>query len=154
MGKCKAGEVLLSLDERMTCCCHVIRISGKTKERVREGIETLRCQYGSLFPKAFRSITSDNGSEVSGLTESFKEGKVYFIHPYCPGERGTNEKQNSLVRRFVSKGKDINTVPEYVVQKYKIGLTNFRDVCLVIAHRKSFSRSRLLDFYLLHNFFV
>lgn len=117
MGKRKAGEVLLALDERMTRCCHVIKISGKTKEGVRKGLEILRRQYGSLFPKVFRSITSDNGSEFSGLSELFKEGKVYFSHPYSSGERGTNEKHNSLVRRFIPKGKDISAVPEYVVQK-------------------------------------
>jgi len=118
VGKRKAGEVLLALDERMTRCRHVIKILGKTREGVREGLEVLRRQYGSLFPKVFRSITSDNGSEFSSLTELFKEGKVYFTHPYSSGgERGTNEKHNSLVRRFIPKGKDISAVPEYVVQK-------------------------------------
>lgn len=117
VGKRKAGEVLLSLDERMTRCRHVIKILGKTKEGVRKGLEILRRQYGSFFPKVFRSITSDNGSEFSSLTELFKEGKVYFIHLYSSGERGTNEKQNFLVCRFIPKGKDISTVPEYVIQK-------------------------------------
>ncbi len=117
VGKREAGEVLLTLDERMTRRRHVLKISGKTKEGVAAGLETLRRQYGALFPKVFRSITSDNGSEFSDLTELFKEGKVYFSHPYSSGERGTNEKQNSLVRRFIPKGKDISTVPDYVVQK-------------------------------------
>ena len=117
VGKREAGEVLLTLDERMTRRRHVLKIPGKTKEGVAAGLETLRRQYGALFPKVFRSITSDNGSEFSDLTELFKEGKVYFSHPYSSGERGTNEKQNSLVRRFIPKGKDISTVPDYVVQK-------------------------------------
>lgn len=94
MGKRKAGEVLLALDERMARCRHVIKISGKAKEGVRQGLEILRRQYGSLFSKVFRSITSDNGSEFSGLSKLFKEGKVYFAHPYSSGERGTNEKHN------------------------------------------------------------
>ena len=41
VGKRKAGEVLLALDERMTRCRHVIKISGKTKEGVRKGLEIL-----------------------------------------------------------------------------------------------------------------
>ena len=117
VGKRASGEVLLTLDERMTRRRHVLKISGKTKEGVAAGLETLRRQYGSLFPKVFKSITSDNGSEFSDLTESFKEGTVYFTHPYSSGERGTNEKQNSLVRRFIPKGTDMSTVPDYVVQK-------------------------------------
>ena len=39
-------------------------------------------------------------------------------------------------------------------KKCKIGSTDFRGVYLAITHRKSFSRSRLLDFHLLHNFSV
>lgn len=31
--------------------------------------------------------------------------------------RDTNEKQDSLVRRFLPKGKDMSTVSEYVIQK-------------------------------------
>ena len=60
-----------------------------------------------------RSITRDNGSEFSGLSELFKEGKVHFAYPYSSGEHGTNEKHNPLVRRFIPKGKDISAVPEY-----------------------------------------
>ena len=112
MGKRKAGEVLLALDERMTRCRHVIKTSGKTKEGVRKELEILRHQYGSLFPKVFRSITSDNGSEFSGLSKLFKEGKVYFAHPYSSGERGTNEKHNSLVRRFIPKGQPIDEITD------------------------------------------
>lgn len=117
MGKREAGEVLLTLDERMTRRRHILKISGKTKEGVAEGLEALRRQYGALFPKVFKSITSDNGSEFSGLNDAFREGDVYFTHPYSSGERGTNEKQNSLVRRFIPKGKDMADVPDYVVQK-------------------------------------
>ena len=117
VGKREAGEVLLTLDERMTRRRHILKISGKTKDGVAEGLESLRRQYGALFPKVFKSITSDNGSEFSGLDEAFPEGDVYFTHPYSSGERGTNEKQNSLVRRFIPKGKDMADVPDYVVQK-------------------------------------
>ena len=117
VGKRKAGEVLLTLDERMTRRRHILKISGKTKEGVAEGIETLRRLYGPLFFKVFKSITSDNGSEFSGLADVFREGNVYFTHPYSSGERGTNEKQNSLVRRFIPKGKDMADVTDYVVQK-------------------------------------
>ena len=41
VGKRAAGEVLLTLDERMTRRRHVLKISGKTKEGVAAGLETL-----------------------------------------------------------------------------------------------------------------
>jgi IS30 family transposase len=29
---------------------------------------------------------------------------VYFTHPYASSERGTNERHNGLIRRFIPKG--------------------------------------------------
>ena len=40
------------------------------------------------------------------------ETKIYYAHPYSSFERGTNEKQNSLVRRFFPKGTDFSTVSD------------------------------------------
>ena len=151
VGKRAAGEVLLTLDERMTRRRHVLKISGKTKEGVAAELETLRRQYRSLFPKIFKSITSDNGSEFSDLTELFKEGKVYFTHPYSSGERGTNEKQNSLVRRFIPKGKDMSTVPDYVVQKVQDWINGLPRRLLGYRTPDELSRNKLPFFHLLHN---
>ncbi len=32
---------------------------------------------------------------------------VYFAHPYSSFERGSNERHNGLIRRFIKKGKAI-----------------------------------------------
>ncbi|EFM24116.1 hypothetical protein HMPREF9166_0266, partial [Selenomonas sp. oral taxon 149 str. 67H29BP] len=40
------------------------------------------------------------------------EAKVYYAHPYAPWERGTNEKQNALVRYFIPKGMDMTNLSE------------------------------------------
>ena len=95
VGKRGSGEVLLTLDERMTRKRHIIRIAGKNKQAVKEGLQDLEKQYGKMFHQVFRTVTCDNGSEFSGLTEALKGVDVYYAHPYSPGERGTNEKQNS-----------------------------------------------------------
>jgi IS30 family transposase len=57
------------------------------------------------YNKIFKSITADNGTEFSnflGIIENSKT-KIYFCHPYCSGEKGTNEKQNSMIRYFIPK---------------------------------------------------
>lgn len=40
--------------------------------------------------------------------ESETDTKVYFTHPYSSFEKGTNERQNNLIRRFIPKGKRIS----------------------------------------------
>ena len=44
-------------------------------------------------------------SMAAEATISFAD--VYFTHPYSSFERGTNEKQNSLLRRFFPKNKSL-----------------------------------------------
>ena len=55
--------------------------------------------------KLFKSITSDNGTEFSSLSEAVSAvADVYFTHPYSSYERGTNENHNGIIRRFIPKG--------------------------------------------------
>ena len=58
----------------------------------------------------FKSITSDNGSEFAKLSQVFPNSQVFYAHPNSAFERGTNEKQNSLVRRFIPKGKSMENL--------------------------------------------
>ena len=81
--------------------------------------ETIRSlsQDNPNFSKLFKSFTSDNGSEFAGLTEMLLGlSDVYFAHPYASWERGTNEKHNGILRRFIPKG---NSLKDYTVQQIK-----------------------------------
>ena len=124
VGKRTAGEVLLTLDERKTRKRHIIKIEGKTCKAVAKALDALRASYGTMFPLVFRTITSDNGSEFSRLAETLQGVGVYFAHPYSSGERGTNEKQNSIVRRFIPKGRDMGKVSDLTVQKAEDFINN------------------------------
>lgn len=75
--------------------------------------------------KKFKSITFDNGSEFrnyKGLERSYDKRKktkrvsVFYVHPYRSGERGSNENNNRLVRRFLPKGTDITPISEEYIQ--------------------------------------
>ena len=37
---------------------------------------------------------------------------MYYTHPYAPWERGTNEKQNALVRYSIMNGTDMTNLSE------------------------------------------
>lgn len=58
------------------------------------------------------TITVDNGSEFSycdemersNLYKNKQRTKFYYCHPYSSWERGSNENQNSFIRRFIPKG--------------------------------------------------
>ena len=40
---------------------------------------------------------------------------VYYAHPYRSGERGSNENNNRLIRRFIPKGTNITKISdEYI----------------------------------------
>lgn len=112
IGCSDSSEVLLTMDERMTRKRHIVKISARTAEAVAEGLKVIQAQYGELWSTVFRTITSDNGSEFATLPKLFPQTKIYYAHPYSAWERGTNEKQNSLIRRFFPKGKSFADVSD------------------------------------------
>ena len=109
----KSGKdhVLMTLLERKTRYYRVIRLMDKTSESVMKAFETLKIEYGKRFSSVFKSITTDNGSEFSRLSEleNTTQTKVYFAHPYSSYEKGANERHNGLLRHFFPKGKRIDS---------------------------------------------
>ena len=61
-----------------------------------------------------RSITVDNGLEfnVLGIAAKRLGVKLYKCDPYCSFQRGTNERTNALVRRWIPKGSSMKYVPQ------------------------------------------
>lgn len=107
--KGKLEPVLLTLTERTTRAEIIKVISNKTAKAVQIALDEIRISTGEYFSNVFKSITSDNGSEFADLStlESITDTKIYFAHPYTSCERGTNERHNGLIRRFIPKGKSI-----------------------------------------------
>lgn len=96
---------ILTLTERKTRFEIIRVIDAKDADSVSYAIKKLMKEYGASFPRVFRSITADNGSEFAQLSEVL-DGvtEVYFTHPYTSCERGTNENHNRMIRRFIPKG--------------------------------------------------
>ena len=81
-----------------------MKIPGKDLLSVMTAIEVLREEYGENFFTVFKTITADNGTEFSDLSNLEKYGVlVYFAHPYSSWERPQNERHNRIFRHFVPK---------------------------------------------------
>jgi len=109
VGKKAEGEpIVLTLTERLTRYQIIIKMTGKNEAAVKETMERLS-KSNPNFPKLFKSITADNGSEFASLSETLKGlSSVYFAHSNSSWERGTNEKHNGILRHFIPKGKSLN----------------------------------------------
>jgi len=61
-----------------------------------------------------KSITVDNGLEfnVLGITAKKLGEKLYKCDPYCSFQRGSNERMNAIVRRFIPKGSSLKMKPQ------------------------------------------
>ncbi|WP_300383414.1 IS30 family transposase [Clostridium sp.] len=107
--KSKKDNVLLTIVERNTRNSIHRKIGSKTAEAVSDEISKLKIEFGDKFSQVFKTITSDNGSEFSMLSDIEKDTdtKVYFTHPYSSFEKGCNERHNGMIRRFIPKGKSI-----------------------------------------------
>ena len=127
--------VLLTIVERKTRNAIVRSIASKTASAVMNELKHISNLYGDQFSQVFKTITGDNGSEFADLStlEDDSDTKVYFTHPYSSFEKGTNERHNGLIRRFIPKGKrmsdysssDISFIEEWMntlprrILKYK-----------------------------------
>ena len=92
-----------------------MRLPAKKAQCVTGALKSLKQQYGDKFAQVFKSITADNGSEFADLSSIGVP--IYFSHPYSSWERGTNERQNGLVRFFIPKGKPISQVSDRTIKR-------------------------------------
>ena len=104
--KTKDDEVLLTLSERMSREFLIIKIPDKTAASVMNAFKSLRKQYSEHWNDIFKTITTDNGSEFADLSqlEDISKSLIYYAHPYTSCDKGTVERHNGLIRRFIPKG--------------------------------------------------
>lgn len=109
IGKRSNDSVVLTLTERKTRHELLFLLDAKDSQSVNNSLSELANCYGERISQVFRTITADNGSEFSELSDLIQKwgSEAYFAHPYSSWERGTNERHNGILRRFVPKGKAI-----------------------------------------------
>lgn len=115
-------DALLTMIERKTREYWMFRIPGRDPNGVMEALREVISQYGEHWDDIFKTITTDNGSEFSLLSdlEELSKTLVYFTHPYTSCEKGSVERHNGLIRRFIRKGRRIDSFSDEQICQIKV----------------------------------
>ena len=133
VGKPGTSACLLVLTERKARQEMIYKMPSKTQSCVAGVLDKLEKRYGEHFSEVFKTITVDNGCEFldgerlerSSRSPSKKRTEIYYAHPYCACERGSNENQNKLIRRFVPKGTDIGKLTAKDVRRIQHWINHY-----------------------------
>lgn len=104
----RGGAVLVTLVERKSRFAVIAEAPDKRAESVSQAL------VGALRPRQdqVHTPTCDNGREFA-FHEEFSaalQAECFFAHPYKARERGLNENTNGLIRQYLPKGTDFNTL--------------------------------------------
>ena len=115
-------DALLTMIEQKTREYRMIRIPGRDPNGVMEALREVRSQYDEHWDDVFKTITTDNGSEFSLLSglEDLSNTLVYFAHPYTSCEKGSVERHNGLIRRFIPKGCRIDSFTNEQIRQIEV----------------------------------
>lgn len=110
----------LTMTERTSRADLMFLMPDGTMASVVAVLDMLEKKLGSFnFRRIFQTITVDNGSEFqdcAGMERScirtVRRTHLYYCHPRCPGERGSNEKQHQIVRWHFPKGTNFEEVTD------------------------------------------
>lgn len=107
----KHSQCLATQTERKTRLVVALRPKNRTaKERTQ-----IINQWFSRFPQEARmTMTFDNGLEFADhqkITSSLGT-KIYFAKPYASWQRGTNENSNGLIRWYLPKNTDLDSLTD------------------------------------------
>lgn len=130
--ECSPG-CLLTLTERKSRVEITRKLPDRTAESVNAAFDAMERQIGHRrFCRLFKSITADNGGEFSDVQTlersalcSQPRTRLYFAHPYCSSERGTNENHNGILRRFIPKASDIGLINKKAVRETQDWMNNY-----------------------------
>ncbi|MBO7273477.1 MAG: IS30 family transposase [Clostridia bacterium] len=132
VGKRRKGEVLLVLTERKTRYEIVIKMPDKSAASTVRALNKLERDFGSAFSKVFKTITCDNGCEFADFEHIEKSCRrkgcrtlLFYCHPYSSYERGSNEKQNQMIRRIVKKGTPIENYTKMQIREVMQWINNY-----------------------------
>ena len=117
------ASALGTLVERTTRFTLLVPLKAKDAATVRQAFAR---ELRTLPAQLRRSLTYDLGQEMREHRLFTKQTKmqVYFAHPYCPWERGTNENTNGLLRQFFPKGTRFKQLSRREIKRVQVMFNN------------------------------
>jgi IS30 family transposase len=110
LGKKDEKQAIISIVDRCTRRLWLIKAENKYDYYT----SSLIYKYIIKNDIEVKSITTDNGLEFKtmGIMAKRLGVKLYKCDPYCSFQRGTNERMNAIVRRYLPKGTSFKITPQ------------------------------------------
>jgi IS30 family transposase len=136
------ASALGTLVERTTRFTLLVPLKARDAATVRQAFAR---ELRTLPAQLRRSLTYDQGQEMCEHRLFTKQTKmrVYFAHPHCPWERGTNENTNGLLRQFFPKGTRFNQVSRKEIKQVQ-AMLNDRPRKVINWHSPAHAFNQLL----------
>lgn len=128
MGKRASKACLLVLTERKTRYEIIEPLKDHGADEVVSALRRIKKRtedkLGSSTAILFKSITCDNGREFCQVDKMSEIAPIYFAHPRSPFERGSNENNNKLIRRFFPKATKLD-VPRREIKRVERWMNDY-----------------------------
>lgn len=107
---------LKTINERFSGLVFIQKVNNGTIEESNKAVITKLKNIPSKYRK---TLTMDRGSENLGYEEIENTLNIdcFYAHAYASWERGSNENLNGLIRRFLPKKTDFNTISDDEINK-------------------------------------
>lgn len=126
----KGGACLVTLTDRKSR----FLIAGKAQKKNSQYVCKKMIELFHTIDREFvKTITPDRGKEFSkhfDVTESLEGVPFYFPDPHAPWQRGTNENTNGLIREYLPKSKEMDTVEDSTIYQMIEKLNSRPKKCL------------------------
>lgn len=122
IGKRNEYASIISIVDRCSRVMWLIKAEAKNEYY----IDRLIREYILANGIEVKSITTDNGLEFKalGITAKRFGVKLYKCDPYCSFQRGTNERYNALVRRYIPKGESMYQIEQQYLEDIAFNLNS------------------------------
>lgn len=122
------SQVLLVMIERSTRAIQVRKLPKKDAQTVLDGI--LEIVRSASIP--VKSITFDNGTEFAKHYILRKDHNImtYFCDVYASWQKGSVERANRLIRRFLPRTIPLSEVSQRLVQEVQESINQIPRKCL------------------------